>query len=35
MIENLCLDENLPICKAQERLKPECTDVHEDFSLLQ
>jgi len=25
----------LPICKAQEILKPECTTVHEDFRILQ
>ncbi len=30
-----CLDENLPICKAQESIKPECTLVHEDLILLQ
>ena len=24
----------LPICEAQEILKPECTEVHEDFKIL-
>ncbi|MFH2093882.1 MAG: hypothetical protein ABIJ31_16100, partial [Pseudomonadota bacterium] len=33
--ENPCLDENLSICKAQAKLKPECTVVHEDFSFAQ
>ena len=26
---NTCSGEKLPICKAQESLKPECTIVHE------
>ncbi len=29
LTENPCLGENLPICKAQEILKPECNTVHE------
>ncbi len=29
LTEKPCLDENLPICKAQESMKPECTPVHE------
>jgi hypothetical protein len=32
--QKLCLDEKLPICKAQEILQPECTTVHEDCRIL-
>ena len=29
MAGNPCLGEKLPMCKAQESLKPECTPLHE------
>ncbi len=32
---NLCLDEKLPRYKAQAKLKPERTQVREDFSFVQ
>ena len=34
LTEKQCLDENLPICEAQELLQPECTVVHEDCKSL-
>ncbi|MCP3874965.1 MAG: parvulin peptidyl-prolyl isomerase [Desulfobacteraceae bacterium] len=34
LTENPCLGEKLPICKAQEILKPECTTVYEDSKIL-